>query len=289
MLKDIFIGVLIGLLVLSGVLVWRNNSQPVVINGNPSASSSWSVLDKIQPDLVVKKYPKTTRIYAPILMYHYIRENPDANDTLGYSLSVTPANFATQLDWLENNGYQTITLNELVNGLRGDKISVAKPVILTFDDGYADFYSAAYPELVKRNMKATVYMISGKVDDSENRYLTSSQLKEMAQSDLITVGSHTVSHINFKTANVAKATQEAFQSQKTLEQITGKPVVHFCYPSGQFDESSIKILKSLGYISSATTIEGTLHASGSALNLSRVRVSGSTTIEKFKEKIEERI
>ena len=285
MLKDIFIGILIGLIVLSGILLWRKQGQEISTGSGSRNISSWSIFDKKQISPGNKK-KTTSNIYAPILMYHYIRENPDGNDTLGASLSVTPADFATQLDWLTNNGFQTITLDELAAGLKGENIAVAKPVILTFDDGYADFYSAAYPELVKRNMRAIVYMISGKVDDGENRYLKSSQLKEMAQSGLISVGSHTISHINFKTASPANATREAFQSKKDLEKITGKPVVHFSYPSGQFDDNSIKILKSLGYISSVTTIEGTVHSGSSALSLSRVRVSGNTTLEKFREKIE---
>lgn len=287
MLKDIFIGILIGLVVLSGILVWRNQDQEISTGGDSQSISSWSIFDKKQINPVNKK-KTATNIYAPILMYHYIRENPDSNDTLGASLSVTPADFAAQLDWLVNNGFKTITLDELVAGLKGKNVSMAKPVILTFDDGYADFYTTAYPELVKRNMRATVYMISGKVDDSENRYLKSSQLNEMARSGLITVGSHTISHINFKTASPANATQEAVQSKKDLEKITGKPVIHFSYPSGQFDENSIKIIKSLGYISSVTTIEGTVHSNGSALNLSRVRVSGNTTMEKFREKLEKK-
>ena len=285
MLKDIFIGILIGLLVLSGILVWRNTSWEISVNSSPLKKSSWSIFDKKQTKLDAKKKTKVDSIYTPILMYHYIRENPDPNDTLGYSLSITPANFSAQLDWLIENGYQTITLDELVAGLKGGYLSANKPVVLTFDDGYVDFYTAAFPELKKRNMKATVYMISGKIDDTEGRFLTSQQIKELSQSGLITIGSHSVSHINFANVSIANATKEAYQSKKKLEQIIGKKVINFCYPSGQFNDAAIKVLRSVGYSSGVTTAEGAIHSSESLLYLSRVRISGSTTIEKFREKI----
>ncbi len=90
----------------------------------------------------------TPSLHVPILMYHYISANPHApGDPLRTRLSVSPAQFAQQLAYLHLAGYTTITLDDLVDALYMRSSLPPKPVILTFDDGYADFFTNAYPLL----------------------------------------------------------------------------------------------------------------------------------------------
>src|SRR5206468_1637418 len=97
----------------------------------------------------------------PILLYHYISANPDAPaDVVRTRLSVPPDAFAAQLAYLARAGYTTITLDDLVAILHDGAAPPPKPVVLTFDDGYADFYANAYPLLTQYGDKATIYVIS---------------------------------------------------------------------------------------------------------------------------------
>jgi hypothetical protein len=86
-------------------------------------------------------------IRVPILEYHYIRVNPNPRDQLGFNLSVTPTNFSAQMDWLASHGYHPITFDDLHAYFEGKEPLPARPVVLTFDDGYLDFFTTAFPIL----------------------------------------------------------------------------------------------------------------------------------------------
>ena len=91
-------------------------------------------------------------------MYHYIRVNPDPYDRLGFALSVTPSDFAAQMDWLAANGYHTVTMQDLVQYLSGVHGLPSKPIVLTFDDGYADFYTTALPILRSHEFLSLIHI-----------------------------------------------------------------------------------------------------------------------------------
>ncbi|MBO0686827.1 MAG: hypothetical protein J2P45_27075, partial [Candidatus Dormibacteraeota bacterium] len=82
-------------------------------------------------------------VHVPILEYHYVRVNPNPADQLGFNLSVTPANFAAQMAWLAGHGYHPIDIRDLRAYFAGQVDLPAEPVVLSFDDGYSDFYTEA--------------------------------------------------------------------------------------------------------------------------------------------------
>jgi peptidoglycan/xylan/chitin deacetylase (PgdA/CDA1 family) len=208
----------------------------------------------------------------PILMYHHIRDFNDPTDAIGTNLSVPPKKFADQLDLLKSKGYTTITLRDL------DKKSIpAKPIILTFDDGYDNFYLNAYPELKKRGMTATIFIITGDIGKSE--YMNESEIKEL-NSNGIEVGSHTISHPDLRTLSTAKAQNEIANSKETLEKLLGNKVISFCYPSGKFTEETVSILKNSGYEFAVTT-NSKLTTFENLLELNRYRVNNDTSISAF--------
>src|SRR5260221_3090993 len=96
---------------------------------------------KILANLTQGSFVLGTSTQVPVLMYHYIRVNPDPNDKVGFNLSVTPWDFSAQLDWLAQHGYHSITLDDLGANLFYHIKLPPKPVVLTFDDGYRDFYT----------------------------------------------------------------------------------------------------------------------------------------------------
>src|SRR2546425_3732925 len=97
-------------------------------------------------------------IRVPILMYHYIRDNPDARDVLGANLSVSPTEFRLQMDWLARSGYHPVDLDDLRAYLLDGRTLPSRPVVISLDDGYSDLYTAAYPVLRAHQFKAVAYI-----------------------------------------------------------------------------------------------------------------------------------
>lgn len=206
-------------------------------------------------------------ITMPILMYHHIRNFPDQNDKIGYNLSVTPEDFANQLDLIKSREYTAVNFRDIdANNLP------EKPIILTFDDGYDNFYSSAYPLLKERNMTAVVYVISGFNKDG---YLTSEQIKELSD-DGIEIGSHTTSHPNLTAITPEKALVEVIQSKNNLEKISNQPVISFCYPAGKYNEEIIKKVEQ-NYKYAVTTDRGEAELKN-PYSLARFRVNHGTNI-----------
>ena len=131
-------------------------------------------------------------------------------------LFVKPAEMEKQIQYLVENGYTPIWFEDLVNV---DKIE--KPVILTYDDGYMDNYVDLFPILQKYGVKATIFMITGNIDNRQT-YLTSAQIKEMAQSGLVSFQSHTVTHPYLRGQSYETQEYELTQSKLDLVRLTGK-------------------------------------------------------------------
>lgn len=203
----------------------------------------------------------------PILYYHYIEVNPDpVHDPGRTALAVTPANFESQLQFLTQHGYTFLNMDDVAAIVQGKMQRPAKPIALTFDDGYEDFYLNAWPLLQKYNVKVTIYVMSREGHNGAcntniwqpNFYMTNDQLRELAQSPLIEVGDHTQDHCNLRGKSVTVQTQEIIGSKTELEAAIGKTVTTFAYPYGRFDNTSTKLVQQAGYTSAVTTIPGTI-------------------------------
>lgn len=210
----------------------------------------------------------------PILMYHYIRDYQDPNDKVGVNLSVRPAIFTRQLTLLRERGYTTITFDDLTQPLP------EKPIILTFDDGYTDAYTAALPELERQGMKAVFYIVSQFID--QPNYVTTDQVK-MLDAAGMEIGSHTLDHADLSKINAARQGSELKQSKEQLEELLGKPVTAFCYPAGKYNQTTIGLAKVIGYQTATTTKPGV--AIGDDYNsrpfeLQRIRVTNGIDLAK---------
>jgi len=212
----------------------------------------------------------TTYNYTiPILMYHHIRDFNDPGDQIGTNLSVSPADFAKELDLIKERGYTTITFRDIESGNVPEKA-----IILTFDDGYANFYQNAYPELLRRGMKAVSYVIVN--DIGKGDYLTESQIVEMSNSG-IEIGSHTLSHPDLAVASDVKARREVFDSKASLEKMIGKKIISLCYPSGKYSATTEALTKEAGYSFAVTTNSG-ITTFGDFYALNRYRINNGTSI-----------
>jgi peptidoglycan/xylan/chitin deacetylase (PgdA/CDA1 family) len=241
-----------------------------------SGSRWWSFTTVARtPDALA---PGPHSINVPILTYHYIRVNPDRNDRLGFALSVTPSDFAAQMDWLAQSGYHPITTDDLYAYLAGDQGLPSKPVILTFDDGYADFYTTALPILRSHDFRAVAYVVSGFVGTSG--YMSAEQVREADHSG-IEIGSHTVSHANLASLSAGSVWSQITQSKLFLEQVLGHPVVSFCYPSGKYTSAVASAVAAAGYHDATTTRYGYSYTLAGRYVWSRLRVSGGEPLEQF--------
>ncbi len=193
-------------------------------------------------------------VHAPILVYHYVEYVTDERDTIRKSLNILPYIFIRQIETLKNAGYTFITASELIDIMDGITHAPKKPVLITFDDGYRDFYTDVFPILKKYNIRATAYIISGFLD--KLNYMFTSQLEEIAKSGLVEIGAHTVHHYSLEGLNLETAKYEIEESKKNLEEIINKPVVSFAYPDGSFDDQAIKLVREAGFKSAVTTREG---------------------------------
>ncbi|MGI8857232.1 MAG: polysaccharide deacetylase family protein [Thermomicrobiales bacterium] len=230
-------------------------------------------------------------IRVPVLMYHYIRINPVASDRLGYNLSVTPVDFAAQMEWLVTNGYHTVFPSELNAALTQGAPLPTKPIVLTFDDGYRDFYDQAWPVLKQYGLKASSAVITNfadKGDRGDTQYMTWSMIKELDQTGMVEIASHTLSHPDLSRTAPAQRWLELSQSKAIIEQQIGHPCTAFVYPSGKYDGATVSDAKRAGYQIAFTTNDGKVRVpqdSGPILVLPRVRVSGGTTIAGYAKSI----
>lgn len=223
-------------------------------------------------------------VHVPILMYHYIEYVTDEKDTTRQLLNTYPHILDAQIKTLKEAGYTFLTHKELSDILMNKGSLPEKPVVLTFDDGYRDFYTDAYPILKKYQVKATQYVISGLLYDKN--YMTTQQVVEIANDGLVEIGAHTVDHPWMKNQSAEYVKYEAEESKKQLEKLTGHPVVSFAYPYGAFDLQAIDAVKKAGFTSAVSTIPGNMHSHDTKYFLYRIR-PGINIGEKFINYLEE--
>ncbi|MBI5412318.1 polysaccharide deacetylase family protein [Candidatus Peregrinibacteria bacterium] len=189
-----------------------------------------------------------SKYFLPILMFHYV-STPPASDTFGRNLYYSVASFKKLAAFLVKHQIVALTMSDLGAG------AIPKnPVMLTFDDGYEDFYTRAFPVIKKYHLRATLFVITGKLDKPS--YLTTAQLKEISDSGVVEIGSHTVTHPDLTTLSNAALAQELTDSKRALETMTGKPVVSFCYPLGKTNARVQKAVAVAGYLFARTTSHG---------------------------------
>jgi peptidoglycan/xylan/chitin deacetylase (PgdA/CDA1 family) len=206
----------------------------------------------------------------PILCYHHIcDDNPSKNPII-----ITNELFTSHLQSLKDNGYTTLTISELNNYLFNNKPIPEKSVMITFDDGYNDNYSNAFPILKKFNMNATIFVISALVDTDS--YMTSPQVKELSDYG-IDIQSHTANHADLLTLSYEDQLKEFADSKATLEKLTEKPINSIAYPLGHFNEDSKKAALESGYSMGFTIDRGYADRSDSPFQLNRVCVDYTYT------------
>lgn len=215
--------------------------------------------------------------YVPILLYHYIRY-PIPGDRLGFGLSVPPPMFHQQMQYLAANGFHVISLHQAVQAVLGQGGLPSRPIVLTFDDGYADFFYQAVPELRRWGFTATSFVITGRVGWSG--YMSWSQISA-ADAMGFTIGAHTVDHYAIAALPPARAQWEMQQSRDTLAAVLGHPIRDFAYPYGSFNGYDTVLARQLGFECAVSTISGAWHWRDELYYMYRLRIGGGFTMYDF--------
>ena len=217
--------------------------------------------------------PRTVRV--PVLMYHYLSSPPADANAYRIDLSVSPDLFARHLDRIQAEGYTTISLYDLLAYLWEGAPLPEKPVVLTFDDGYRDNYTNAFPLLRQRGMIATIFVLTDFMDEERPDYLTWEMAREMLAAG-ISIESHGRNHISLRNKNRDYLVWQALGSLETIEFELGVRPRFVSYPAGEFDAETIDVFQSANYWAGFTTVQGATHSSDDPFRLHRVRVRNTT-------------
>ena len=274
-----------------GILALFQNVEATVV----PAAHGWRVreagpLDPTAPILPPSRPPART-LRVPILMYHHISSVPPlARSQAG--LTVTDAEFQAQLAYLSAHGYRSITLVDLFNALYYGRPLPPRPVVLTFDDGYLDNYTDAFPLLRRYGMAGEFNVIAAYpgITLGVNRYMTWPQIEALSAAGM-EVESHTVDHQDLGQMSAAHAVYELRFSRAIIASHIHRAVQFLAYPSGEpfrsgtlaAQQSILALLPQNGYICALLDqpAPGTRQNAQTPYQLPRVRVDPGESLAAF--------
>jgi peptidoglycan/xylan/chitin deacetylase (PgdA/CDA1 family) len=219
---------------------------------------------------------------VPVLMYHVIAIPPSSAQLP--ELYVDPKDFDKQMEWLQGQGYQGVSLNQVYDAwFKGAKLP-EKPVVVSFDDGYRSQYVYARPELRRLGWPGVLSAISGRIGQPNAEL--SDQMVRTLVNDGWELDSHTINHVDVSQASGAQLQSEVAGSRRMLQQRFHQPVNFFCYPSGRYDDQAIQAVRDAGYLGATTTDEG-LASKEEMFTLKRIRVDGSDGVGGLERKLKD--
>lgn len=210
-------------------------------------------------------------IRLPVLMYHHIepiRANMNARQKL---FVVTPQAFLQQMQGLHDAGYTTVTPDDLAAAWAdGGAHLPAKPVMITFDDGFRDQYDNAVPVLKRFGMKGVFFVVTEATRLRGS--MTDAMFKELDRTGVGYIASHTEHHAFLTKYSAAARWNEINGSKTHLEELLGHPVTVFAYPYGSWNPTVVSELKKAGYTMAFGVRLGSLQYASMAFDLHRIRV-----------------
>ena len=227
-----------------------------------------------------------------VLMYHRV------NDIRHDELSVKPDQFRCQVRWLHDMGFGNMRIRDLESiAERNEPLPENRSVVFSFDDGYEDNYTTAFPILKEFGYTGMFYLTSDfigtermfELDKKESGRVEHNRIMNWEQasrllSDGMEIGSHTMSHAILTSIPEDKARQEIEGSKKALEDKLGVEITSLCYPGGFFDDSHENMARKAGYKSACTADMG-IWRGGNVLRIPRVGVLASDSYFIFRTKV----
>jgi len=227
----------------------------------------------------------------PVIGYHRLVNDDTPRDQMVTSVS----RFIEEMNYLHDNGYQTLSMDELVDIMNYQKPMPEKAVVINFDDGF-DSALLAVPALETLKMKASFWIITGYagVSPSWQKYMTWEQVADLSKNPNFEIQSHTVTHPYLDDSNlitwmagttkdrgVIDVVSEITDSKMSLERNIGKPVNYLAWPAGYYNAELIRMAKKAGYKGTTTTDEGVNKPGDNPFAIKRLFVDGSCNLEQF--------
>lgn len=231
----------------------------------------------------------------PVLMYHSISEQGEDKVSAYYRTTTSPKIFAEQMALLRAEGFRAVNLREGRELLRRSSASAEKIVAVTFDDGFRDFYTHAFPVLKQYGFSATMFLPTAFIGNEPLRFkerecMTWGEARELHNAG-IEFGSHTVNHPKLYELDFAEIRKELEVSKAVIEEKLGAAISSFAYPYAfpsadrQFVEALVDLLKGAGYDCNATTRIGRVRAEDDPFTLKRLPVNSADDATLFLAKI----
>jgi peptidoglycan/xylan/chitin deacetylase (PgdA/CDA1 family) len=224
----------------------------------------------------------------PVLLYHSVADQVAP----GFRRwSVPPDVFAAHMSYLREHRYAPITVTQLASAMdaRGLRLP-ERPIVITFDDGLADFYSGAWPILRRYGFSSTLYIVTGYVG-SVSRWLAADgegerQMMDWAQvaevcADGVECGAHSHSHPQLDTLSLVAARGEIVRSREELEEHLDRPVTSFAYPHGYYSPAVRRMVQEAGYSSACGVKHAVSTLADDRFALARIIVSSNVDVESF--------
>lgn len=188
---------------------------------------------------------KVTKI--PILLYHHVKERENVDKV---RFSIEPTEFEKQMKWLYKKRYQSISISDMASYYTKELAIPDKPICITFDDGYYDNFSSAFPILKKYQFNATIFIstdrINGNNSKSNPKYLSWFNIHEMAR-DGFSFESHSCSHQSMTELSNEAVQYEVLSSKEIIENKLQTQVQYFCYPFGKTNDRVNQLVEKNGY------------------------------------------
>jgi peptidoglycan/xylan/chitin deacetylase (PgdA/CDA1 family) len=238
-----------------------------------------------QGNQVLQPSPPATDIRVPVLMYHSVSDAPAASTR---ALSVRPAMFAAQLRYLRKQGFSGLTFGELCQRRRSGQPLPARPIVLTFDDGYADLIEEALPIMIEQGFPATVFVTTGWLRDAAryaagtplDRMLSWGQLAELSSAG-VEIAAHSHSHPQLDQISEPNLRAELAGSRRLLEDRLGQPVCSLAYPFGYSSKRVRAVAREIGYLQAAVVANAVAESACDPFGVPRLTIRRSTSLAGF--------
>lgn len=229
---------------------------------------------------------------VPVLMYHSVTDRPTPGTR---PHAVRPGDFAEQMAILKEGGFTPLTFAGLAEALHGGTALPARPVVITFDDGYADFHDEALPVLDRFGFPATLFLTSGWVRDAGadaagrplDATLAWSQAREAADHG-VEVAGHSHSHPQLDQIRTADLREELRRNKALLEDRLGRPVTTMAYPFGYSSARVREEVRRAGYRAACAVNNALASGRHDILAVPRLTVGRTTTLSRFRKAVEGR-
>ena len=223
---------------------------------------------------------------ARVIYYHRISDDDHRS-------CVQPAAFAEQMRYLRSEGYRPLPFGEMRNYLDEGRPFPEGAVAVTFDDGFADNYSGAFPVLARESIPATIFLAAAYIggrdlpvlrDRSGVPPLGWDQVTEMARGG-VEFGAHTLTHPSLPALSDEDLEREVRGSRNLIEERLGRAIDTFCYPRGEFDSRVKAAVRDAGYRLACTTLPGCVTPATHPFSLRRTFIARDDTLRDFAHKL----